>query len=642
MISIPRLPSTSTHPHTTQQSHYHQYPTEYHPNYQPDFSSNIDFSKPTFNNLAAFNQQFPSDLMQSDSWTSVATYAPKLGRISHQRESSLSSLGSAGPASPFANNTSNPQIAVTDSGNDALVDMHSHDNIGTSNPTQIMNGGNSYYHLSKSLAPYSGYQSCSNMDPTMPEMAYPMTIAGPDGKPRADRGLLPAPDFGNAANRSHPTSVASSIAGDSPATPTVHEASTSNNRRKGELPDTTSRDSSYSHSLPIGYANAPKLDRTMTDVYSDELYSPHFAITSTSPSHSQMAVSPTNDLFNQRLHAANNQHLSAVHSPASSTSRDRSPFRAGSPLAPSPSHDFGTALPQNIQFNSAQRVREQNKAQQEAQLLQQQLNRNGVEPETPKTISPKDAVLEFGETDAESNFPLFPQDSSNFEMDHFSKAMATHPTEDVCSQPNTSQNGGAGHFNYMPTQLSTGIQVPQQYPFIANTRPSHETPPRLSSAGSSSAESGSNTPANFTRPTHTGAESGTYTCTYHGCSLRFETPALLQKHKREGHRQTQPVTNGPHSRDIGMTSSLLNSQAGPHRCDRINPSTGKSCNTVFSRPYDLTRHEDTIHNARKQKVRCDVCQEEKTFSRADALTRHYRVCHPELPLPGKHRRRGGG
>ena len=91
-----------------------------------------------------------------------------------------------------------------------------------------------------------------------------------------------------------------------------------------------------------------------------------------------------------------------------------------------------------------------------------------------------------------------------------------------------------------------------------------------------------------------------------------------------------------------MTSNLLNTQAGPHRCDRINPSTGKPCGTIFSRPYDLTRHEDTIHNARKLKVRCDLCTEEKTFSRADALTRHYRVCHPDVELPGKHRRRGGG
>jgi uncharacterized Zn-finger protein len=60
---------------------------------------------------------------------------------------------------------------------------------------------------------------------------------------------------------------------------------------------------------------------------------------------------------------------------------------------------------------------------------------------------------------------------------------------------------------------------------------------------------------------------------------------------------------------------------------RPNPSTGKPCNTVFSRPYDLTRHEDTIHNVRKEKVRCEICTDEKTFSRPDALVRHRRVKH---------------
>ncbi len=39
---------------------------------------------------------------------------------------------------------------------------------------------------------------------------------------------------------------------------------------------------------------------------------------------------------------------------------------------------------------------------------------------------------------------------------------------------------------------------------------------------------------------------------------------------------------------------------------------------------------------RKQKVRCNLCTEEKTFSSADALTRHYRVCHPDTEFPGKH------
>jgi hypothetical protein len=72
--------------------------------------------------------------------------------------------------------------------------------------------------------------------------------------------------------------------------------------------------------------------------------------------------------------------------------------------------------------------------------------------------------------------------------------------------------------------------------------------------------------------------------------------------------------------------------AGLFKCERIRPS-GKPCNTVFSRPYDLTRHENTTHNARKQKARCQFCTEEITFIRNDALKRHIRAVHPEIKAP---------
>lgn len=159
------------------------------------------------------------------------------------------------------------------------------------------------------------------------------------------------------------------------------------------------------------------------------------------------------------------------------------------------------------------------------------------------------------------------------------------------------------------------------------------------------------------RPTNTSADTGTYTCTYIGCAQRFESAVKLQKHKRDAHPSLQhpqlsgetssqegstSPTSSPDPTGSGLTSSALlarNSQAGPHKCSRINPSTGKPCNTIFSRPYDLTRHEDTIHNRGKQKVRCQYCREEKTFSRNDALTRHMRVVHPEIDFQGKRGRR---
>jgi len=530
----------------------------------------------------------------------------------HQRESSLSSLGSAGPASPFNHAASNPHIAISDPANDGFNEMQ-HD------------GSSSYYQLAKAVGGngmFSGYHSLGHTD--HPEMGYPAAIALQ--RPRTDKiNLLPAPDFGNNYNRSHPNSVASStVGGDSPATPTLGEPADEDRRRTRTT-----------------LAEPPKLDRTMTDIYSDELYNPSFTITSASPSHQQhLAVSPSNDLFAQRLSAANTQHLSANQSPTSTTSRDRSPFRHGSPLAPM-SQDFGSLASSRLRFNSAHQIREHDKAAQDALMMKQQMAVK-TEADTPKTISPKDAMLDFPGPDNDSVFPsLFPsqETASDFGTDGQTATKMSAPVDQLAMFPHITSNES---YQFTPQQqLQSAMQIPQHYPFVAHARQSHpRITPNLSSTGSS--DSSVSTPVQLTKPAGTTADGGTYTCTYHGCTLRFETPALLQKHKREGHRQ--PHSMGTVTRHSEVTSpvspSFLNTQAGPHRCDRINPSTGKPCSTIFSRPYDLTRHEDTIHNARKQKVRCNLCTEEKTFSRADALTRHYRVCHPDVELPGKYRRRG--
>ncbi|KAG5985117.1 hypothetical protein E4U55_001366 [Claviceps digitariae] len=446
------------------------------------------------------------------------------------------------------------------------------------------------------------------MDGSIPNVSCPFAVQSVEKKPRMENGAFSASDISGTYTKPHSTSVISSTGDDSPGT-------------------ASAGDMELTHRRKYGYNPIPKLDRTMTDIYGDELYNPNFAITSTSPPQSHSATSAGSDVFSQRINAANHQHLSAVQSPGSSASRARSPFRTTSPFSSSPSR--GVVAPH---FSASQGWSERD------QKIQTQDSHLGstAEPETPKTISPKDAILEFNEGEADWVLPLFPQNSSNPDVDSLPKSMYAHQC-DAYSLSNAT-NPQPHILGQLPSQALTGVQVPQQYPFIANPSASRDSPPRLSSSGASSVASGDNT-SDCNRPAHTEADSGTYTCTYHGCTLRFDTPTMLQKHKREGHRQTQPLISS--RLDARSTSNVLHSQAGPHRCDRINPSTGKSCNTVFSRPYDLTRHEDTIHNARKQKVRCNLCTEEKSFSRADALTRHYRVCHPDMELPGKFRRKGG-
>jgi len=123
-------------------------------------------------------------------------------------------------------------------------------------------------------------------------------------------------------------------------------------------------------------------------------------------------------------------------------------------------------------------------------------------------------------------------------------------------------------------------------------------------------------------PARSNADGGTY----HGSTLRLETPAKPQKPKREGHRQSYPLMGGAGagarpvrgSEDAGgitLPALVRNSPAEPHKCEGINPSTGNPCNTIFSQPHDLTRHEETIHDVQKQDMRCDLCTEERTFSR---------------------------
>jgi len=463
------------------------------------------------------------------------------------------------------------------------------------------------------------------------------------------------PDFGHSSRQS-----VSSYGADSPATPHNGQEDVFNDDRF-KVPSNDMR--------PV-----PKLDRTMTDIYADELFNPNAMAPAPAKQSSQASnntlLSPFRNVITDRLQAA---HQARSQSPASSMSRGVSPFRQGSPLAPQ-SNSF--ASPQ-VRLGTAQHLREQQKAEADAYALQH--SQRQPDMSEPKTISPKDALLDYHESEEDSKMPLFPDASANdYDQSYTSGdqgqydgssevsygSTATSQGGNWSSQTGTSFPSVSGpsppqsNFNFQPPTVPN---VMQGLPFnnanaqyrsvtsmpVAGQEENPQFHPQLTSMDSSASEmpessqnsnEDSSTPTQ--RPSHANADTGTYTCTYHGCTLRFETPQKLQKHKRDGHRP-HAATPGVGS---GMTSAQLlarNSQAGPHKCERINPTTGKPCNTIFSRPYDLTRHEDTIHNARKQKVRCALCVEEKTFSRNDALTRHMRVVHPEVDFPGKHRRRGG-
>jgi len=570
-------------------------------------------------------------------------------RTQHQRAPSGSSIGSSNPTSPFSqghatnlqyNYTAENSPSKVDSAfnNDTSRPYSNHLPTPTQTPTQdtfITSTTNNYYNpqqpqgFESALAAHMALNNGIDQSSTVPEEM---------------------PDI------SHSSRHSVSSYGQEPATPHDYY------------------DESKGYTNDMIRQNVPKFERTMTDAYADIGYDPTTASLPQSvpqkQQHSGTFLSPWRSVVNERLQAAQNARS---QSPASSLSGGVSPFRQGSPLAPT-SNSFGSP---RAKLGTAAHVREQQKAETDARALKQNM---AQEQEAPKTISPKDVELEYHETEEDSKMPLFPDNATEYSQQYgggnngyanatpvkyesgygnmaTSRAdntwtsqqqnQATYPATSAAPQSNFTFQTPAlpGPVHGMPFNSQSYRTAPSM---TQQAEDPPEFPAHLTSMESSASEaappssnnSTNNNGGEITKPASALADTGTYTCTYHGCTQRFETPQKLQRHKREAHRQAPPTTPGVGS---GMSSAALlarNSQAGPHKCDRINPTTNKSCNTIFSRPYDLTRHEDTIHNVRKQKVRCALCVEDKTFSRNDALTRHMRVVHPDVDFPGKHRRRG--
>jgi hypothetical protein len=616
---------------------------------------------------------------------SLQTPVSRSGRT-HQRASSSSSIGSTGSqyqsaasaaSYPYvAHSESSPSssAARVDSSNNADQPSRAFSNIANHNlptpthtPTQdaFMNG-----NTFNNYTPHT-----SGMDSTMSAHMSMKQALMDQHVPDED-----VPGFGHSARHS-----VSSFGHDSPATPhTTHGDDI--DFKVPPTGETLHKVDSWLFNQFLAYDDepdmrqhpVPKFERTYTDVAADYSFDPNVIVTQAQSQPSANALlspyrtSNPNDIIQRSLQAA---QIARSHSPSSSASRGDSPFRRSSPYRQpsstfqSPRMAVGTAAGARelkVEADAAYAMKSQGQPSEESQ---------------PKTISPKDALLDYRDAEEDAKVPLFPDGgASEYDRQYNGGDQyrnATQSTFDTTPQSYQKNSWATPHFSpNFPTSVAGTSHPTSAYAFAQpsvqnnlhglpvsfastsnyRTAPSMSTaseqepefPAHLTSMESSCSEAGPDPSSQSSdrilqKPANSNADHGTYTCTYHGCTQRFETPQKLQKHKREGHRNAATISTSTTTATSMTAAALLerNSQAGPHKCERINPTTGKPCNTIFSRPYDLTRHEDTIHNARKQKVRCALCVEEKTFSRNDALTRHMRVVHPEVDFPGKHRRRGG-
>jgi hypothetical protein len=526
-----------------------------------------------------------TQLMNPGDWNPAGgPFRPKLPRGDHNRESSLSSLGSVGPTSPYSHSGITPRIAIADAGQDGLNGMpdYCHDGMWPESNYALDSKARPIGHASEQFFPgLLDGQGHHGMHFAASAMAQRHRI-------ERSGGLAPPADFPSLSRHGAESVASSTIGGDSPATPALGEPIEDRRRPDGEYlnpphawPDTGSSS--------LVFRDPPKFERSITDACQDSIYSHNMAVGSSSPSQSHFSPSSQ---FSRAIEAANSQHLNVDQAPNGAFRRS-SPFRNGSSLAPMAGRDFPPASQYSI---AAPRRSDLHTA-----IIHGDSPTVAGHSGTPQTISPKDAMIELDDVDGDNHYALFP----------------TQPTGGYGGQHEFMRDASdaGGHLQYIAGNPTA--RVPQQYPFVPS--PIHtENTRRLQ-------ESPSGTPRQATGSLSAGLvdDGGTYSCTYHGCKLRFNTQQNLQNHKREGHRAAGVSRRG----DRGQNHQH---QHGPHICNRINPSTNKVCGSKFSRPYDLTRHEDTIHNASKKKLRCRICPEEKLFSRRDALNRHFKVCHEEL------------
>lgn len=258
--------------------------------------------------------------------------------------------------------------------------------------------------------------------------------------------------------------------------------------------------------------NVPKLDRTMTDIYADELYNPNFQV-----DQSTRPLSSQNDVFAERLRAANSQHLNA-----SETSRSRessSPFRQGSPLAPATS-----TQPLNARFHTASYMREQQKDEYESEMLQRQFEKSRDEKSPPRTVSPKDVLLEYFEGEEELSVPLFP------------------PTQQIAPQRFQELSGPAADFPAHLTSMEASSDAGEDYAAL-------ETKAEYAMQTDSRSSKLDGPPKNIEhQPKISGIETSTsaatstrtYNCPRHECSLQFESPVKLRQHLLETHMSKTP------------------------------------------------------------------------------------------------------
>ena len=259
------------------------------------------------------------------------------------------------------------------------------------------------------------------------------------------------PEFAHSARQS-----VSSYGHDSPATPhTAH-----GDEMDFKIP-----------SNDIRQHTVPKFERTYADIAADNFYDPSAvaqSIAQTKPAQSSL-LSPYRSNANENVQRAlQAAQYARSQSPISTMSRGDSPFRKGSPYR-QPKSSFNSV-------GTAAGVREQNRKADAAYAMKSQMQSS--QESEPKTISPKDALLDYREADEDSKVSLFPDNAPTEYNGQYTGGEqyrnAAQPTFDIPSSQSYRRDSWATpqFSSNFPVSAAPSLQSSSSFNFIAPDRKS--------------------------------------------------------------------------------------------------------------------------------------------------------------------------
>jgi hypothetical protein len=336
----------------------------------------------------------------------------------------------------------------------------------------------------------------------------------------------------------------------------------------------------------------PKFDRTYTDALEDELYDESTSASQSvnSQSHDSRHATP-GFAFNNANHIYMDKNAGRVNTDGRTeqAQHQQQPSRQQHQTQ-GPNNNCST--PGNLIYAQNDQSYDPLGDRQSTQRLSSTAVADSIrrlQMPNRTTVSPREAFLDYPDNADFRERTLFSKSTSPYSQGHDAPEAPSHQgsNNNLSNEDDYSGSEVLDHsmsFNSVPYSMadSHSHYHPTSIP-ISSRSNSASTRKSTLLSGDVSVESSNGSDSEYD-PTTTSARRGsrssgrlaplnkTFSCS--DCGKRFDKAQPLQAHRRNSHGKG----NGPPTLNSHKFSNTS------HRCDWVDPTTGKMCNTVFSRP----------------------------------------------------------